>query len=1435
MIINEEQYGISTGQRADLTAPQPKISPSFWGDTVPAAFRLENPVASMAVQEATSHPSELYDAEYDAYSDLGEYEGTREAMELIEAKNPNEMLLMKKDLARQKQDERIINDAGGLGTLASVMAGVASPTTLIPGYNLVKGGRAVSIAGGALRGSASAGGAIAIDEALLQQSQVARSPVTTTLSVGGGVILGGVMGGGVSAISRKQFSDAATKLERDVVEPPAIQPSKELSQYMKSVGAAMVDKPTLSDLTISGAAALTVSRASRFVNPFNRLANSPFTTSRETLLRGFETTLEFNLHRDGKTLGPAAETQIKLFDKYNAISIMAYKENFKAFKAAESNYNLGRKISGKEFRERLSRALRNGDVDQEIQEVTRAAQRLRAEVLDPIKDQAIEAGLLPKDITPSFAKSYLHRMWDRQKLMAYADEAKVMLRKWAEAKVDGEAKRLRAIIADAETQLAKISSTKRDAYADAFKKIEQEYSAASAAQKEIATRLANLREQIAKNNAAINKLKEAKQTPDVKSKLKTLRGNKQKLSALKKESVAKKKSNATLKSSISSRKAKIETEFREARVKVLAPDEMLQNTKALEERIYKTRLELDGILDPDGKGFKQVAEQTADEVYAKLTGIGSDTVPGYISPLTRGPLKEKLLDISDNDAEMFLKNDAVEVLNSYVHKMGSDIALTRVFGRADMKDQLDALAKEFQEALGKAKTPAERRKLEKAYRSDKSDLEAMRDLLRGHFNKHDPDSVIAQGGIALRDLTYMTSMGGVAISSIPDIARHTMVNGINRSFGDLLDNINLAPELRKMRVEDLKESGFLLERVLSSRLMTLADVNDPLARGSMLTRFTGSMSQGFSKLTLINHWNDIQKAYAATITQNRILRAVSGDDSAAFIQAKKQISAPEVELGKIRLYRGLEQPFDKNYNSSLSDAPQGYSTWTDNPDLAREYAGKNGLVYYTDLPKNKLGKELIDQDGERALFVDNEKPAGLRGIKGKEFLLYTEHDDYRAQNIKEFLDNSEKSLNARVPKDLGLENIKQSIAQALDGQIISKYTNDELLGDGFDIVSGAETLQIAVKETPSEIVLTNIATKKTADLAEVQKGTGKGKQVVEQLTQMARDTGKQFKVVGVTKPAEGFYVKQGLLKESDVEGQGATFVADSVKLPTAAERQATIAKHNADTIDPATDISYLRFLGIDEAQQDIIRAQYLKHGAKDGEAFVAGIKNWDDTPAVRNAEIAYKAALRKEADTVVVTKGVADAPIVSNTPIGKLLFQFTGFLFGAHQRVLLRGLQQADAGAALGLTMMIAAGSLVAAIKQMEIEKSAELTGLPLYGSPLAEWDNAKLLYEGVDRSGILGLMGDFNNRFEKMGGYGLTRALGVEEPARYTNRSKSSVLLGPGAGKMESLLTVGIAPFDNKPLTDQEIRAARGLIPFQNITGIRHIFDEIQGEAVGE
>lgn len=112
--------------------------------------------------------------------------------------------------------------------------------------------------------------------------------------------------------------------------------------------------------------------------------------------------------------------------------------------------------------------------------------------------------------------------------------------------------------------------------------------------------------------------------------------------------------------------------------------------------------------------------------------------------------------------------------------------------------------------------------------------------------------------------------------------------------------------------------------------------------------------------------------------------------------------AMSVPKGMKRLYRGLEREFDPNYDTTRTDAPNDYSTWTDNPDLARQYAGEKGYVYAIDLPESRLGNDIMDADGERHLFFNNEKPAALNGVSGDEYLLYLDHDDYSPERIKLF-------------------------------------------------------------------------------------------------------------------------------------------------------------------------------------------------------------------------------------------------------------------------------------------------------------------------------------------------------------------------------------------------------------------------------------------------
>lgn len=105
-------------------------------------------------------------------------------------------------------------------------------------------------------------------------------------------------------------------------------------------------------------------------------------------------------------------------------------------------------------------------------------------------------------------------------------------------------------------------------------------------------------------------------------------------------------------------------------------------------------------------------------------------------------------------------------------------------------------------------------------------------------------------------------------------------------------------------------------------------------------------------------------------------------------------------------YRGLTQKYDPNYDKSKLDNPNGYESWTDSLELAKEYAGKNGYVYSVEIPNNELNPDdIYDQDGERSLMYYNDKPVALHGVEGEEFMLYTDHEKWKDLKYKEVNDN----------------------------------------------------------------------------------------------------------------------------------------------------------------------------------------------------------------------------------------------------------------------------------------------------------------------------------------------------------------------------------------------------------------------------------------------
>ena len=180
---------------------------------------------------------------------------------------------------------------------------------------------------------------------------------------------------------------------------------------------------------------------------------------------------------------------------------------------------------------------------------------------------------------------------------------------------------------------------------------------------------------------------------------------------------------------------------------------------------------------------------------------------------------------------------------------------------------------------------------------------------------------------------------------------------------------------------------------------------------SLANKITGNSSEALFLKDLKNKW---EKAYRENT--NNIKEE----------QYSKNITVlPKVKEGYTRLYRGLESEYNSQYDKNKLDNVNGYESWTDDYDLAKSY-GNN--VYYIDIPTSEIKNSIIDEDstsetyGDRNLIYKNDKPVGINGKNGNEYMLYTEHDNYKnikynkTNNQATVQDNQGNKLNPNMQK-----------------------------------------------------------------------------------------------------------------------------------------------------------------------------------------------------------------------------------------------------------------------------------------------------------------------------------------------------------------------------------------------------------------------------------
>jgi hypothetical protein len=248
--------------------------------------------------------------------------------------------------------------------------------------------------------------------------------------------------------------------------------------------------------------------------------------------------------------------------------------------------------------------------------------------------------------------------------------------------------------------------------------------------------------------------------------------------------------------------------------------------------------------------------------------------------------------------------------------------------------------------------------------------------------------------------------------------------------------------------------------------------------------------------------------------------------------------------------------------------------------------------------------------------------------------------------------------------------------------------------------------------------------------------------------------------------------------------------------------------------------AYLAYLGIDQRMAERITAQFREHGKLVDGVRVAGTEDWTDAIARRT----YRAALNKDVDSIITTPGVADVPLFVNTPTGAAMMQFRRFALAAHQRVLLRGLQEDQTRFLGGMIAMTALGMFTTWLKAVSANREEKLSDF----SRKPGWWVA----EGLDRSGVLAGAMEVSNAFEKATGLNPIKTplqAFDEGEARLSqknqNRNDMGVVFGPSLGLGEDVFSAakGGAELVKEAMgkssgpTKQQKNAAERLIPFNS------------------
>lgn len=361
------------------------------------------------------------------------------------------------------------------------------------------------------------------------------------------------------------------------------------------------------------------------------------------------------------------------------------------------------------------------------------------------------------------------------------------------------------------------------------------------------------------------------------------------------------------------------------RAAALSPDEVAARAAQQNQRLDAVELRADeqfyakwgkrlalGQEKNEAFDFEAAGRDAAREIYGKITGKTQhrEDIPSFITKITSGPLKDRTFMVPDEllAGRGWLNDDVRQVANRYSRAMGGEIELTRRFGRADMADQLSAVAREYSDlrvaadkaenieqlntVIGSGKFTSRsklvdaKREAQMALAADEKsaieDMQAGRDLIRGTYRAAENNTNFASVTRSLMGFNYLRQMGGVLLSNVAEFYRPAMVHGL-KSYMSAMPKLipqafNAGSNGVKMSLDEAKLAGLVIQRTTHALQNSNAEVGDPfLSNVSYIERWMQKGTGLASRWNMVNLFTDAQQAIASTLSQHRILESVVGN------------------------------------------------------------------------------------------------------------------------------------------------------------------------------------------------------------------------------------------------------------------------------------------------------------------------------------------------------------------------------------------------------------------------------------------------------------------------------------------------------------------------------------------------------------------------------